>query len=259
MYSIYIPSKGRPDTCLTAELLDREAIPFTIAVEPQEFDDYRGVWGSKRLLNVGENDLGLGYARNACKNESIKRGEPWHWQIDDNVKTFRERKDDKNHQSTANYCLGRTEAFVNKFTNVGLAALTHVSFAFARKTDVGINKQCSSVVLVNNALDCRWRREIVEDTDYSMQVLHYEDRKWCTLLLHRLLFQKPAQNSMKGGMTLLRSGQDYRKTAAENLSKAWPGAFDVRLVPDKRLGSKHRVMPSRIWMGFTQRPKLRFG
>lgn len=252
---IYIPSKGRPNQCLTAQLLDKESIGFKIVVEPQEVDEYAAVWGQERLISTQEDNCGLGQSRNICKEYSRLRGEAWHWQIDDNCQSLRERIGKKNVVKPARYVLERAEDYVSKFENIGIAGLTHIVFAFARKKAIGINTQCSSVVLINNSLDVWWRRNIVEDTDYSMQVLTFGDRDWCTLNFHRLLFQKPAQNTMKGGMTDKRVA-GFRQIQSEALAKAWPGCFRVKKMPDENEGTKYRVMPSRVWSTFTQRPRF---
>ena len=39
-YPIYVISKGRPKSCLTARELKLMGVEFTLVIEPQEFDEY---------------------------------------------------------------------------------------------------------------------------------------------------------------------------------------------------------------------------
>src|ERR1041384_1064262 len=49
-YPIYIPSKGRYDVCMTAQFLQKDRVPFTLVVEPQEAHLYAAHFGAERLL-----------------------------------------------------------------------------------------------------------------------------------------------------------------------------------------------------------------
>ena len=257
MYPIYIPSKARSNASYVAKLLQKEEIPFTMVIEPQDFKDYSKIWGEDKLFVMPKDNQGVDYTRNACKDESIRRGELWHWQIDDNVQAFYTVENKKAVKSTAKHVLEKAESFVDKFSNIGIAGPAQNSFVYSRNGNFGINRQCVSVFMINNGLPLRWRGQVASDTDYSMQVLHYDDRKWCTLLIYALVFSKPSQNSMPGGMTPIRAVEETRKQAAQQLVKAWPGAFKMKVVPDKYLGRRYRIMPSRIWGTFTQRPRLK--
>ena len=75
-YPVYIVSKGRAKTGTTRKSLDRMGVPYQIAVEPQDFDDYAAEVGESKLLvlpfsNHGD---GPGRARNWVWEHSISQG-----------------------------------------------------------------------------------------------------------------------------------------------------------------------------------------
>ena len=39
-YPVYVISKGRADTCLTANFLLKDKVNFRLVIEPQEYDKY---------------------------------------------------------------------------------------------------------------------------------------------------------------------------------------------------------------------------
>lgn len=49
-YPVYVPSKGRYESGLTAKFLIRDEVPFYLVVEPQEADEYGKRYGYARLL-----------------------------------------------------------------------------------------------------------------------------------------------------------------------------------------------------------------
>ena len=50
-YPIFIPSKGRFDSLITAKYLDYCKVPYRIIVEPQEYNDYlRAVQSQQKLI-----------------------------------------------------------------------------------------------------------------------------------------------------------------------------------------------------------------
>jgi|TARA_B110000908_G_C10257923_1_gene456928 hypothetical protein len=246
-FPMYIPSKARSDLKLTTKALADVGIQFYVVVEPQDYDDYLNHYDASQLVKMDENDQGIGYVRNACKQHSISIGAEYHWQLDDNIKDFRVRENNKNVVKDTRNVLSATEHLVTRFDNIGIASLSHVMFAFARNTHLTINRQAYSCVLVNNKLDINYRNDCIEDTDYSLQVL---DSGYCTILFNRLLMSKAATGQHKGGNTEAVHAGDGRLKRSKALQKYWPGAF--KLVEKK--GRLH-VAPSRVWDRFEQMPK----
>lgn len=89
-YPIYIISKGRWENPLTAKFLMKENIPFTIAVEPQEYKNYMKTIPEKYIKALPFSNLGLGSypARNWCWEDSIEKGKERHFLFDDNIYGF---------------------------------------------------------------------------------------------------------------------------------------------------------------------------
>jgi hypothetical protein len=248
-FSVYIPSRGRSDTCLTAEILKSEGINFKIVIEPQDRDDYVSKYGEESCLVMDKNNMGIAYVRNWIKDYSKRKKEEYHWQIDDNIKNFRFRNNNKNEKTTAGFCLANAENYIVKFINIGIAGLTHTAFAFSHKEDIGLNKQCYSCVLIKNDILIRYREGLVEDTDYSLQLL---TKGYCTILFYKLLIEKAKTMSMKGGNTEIEYSGNKRELRTKELIKCWPGVFKYTY----QYG-RIKVLPSRVWRMFSQRPILK--
>jgi len=243
-YPIYIPSKARHSKCLTADILLKEDIDFYIVAEPQDFVEYAKIYSMDRCLMMGENDRGIAYVRNWCKKDSIGKGYSYHWQIDDNIRSFKIRENNKNIKSSCLNCLLKVEDFIDKHNNIGISGLRHHIFAFSQKNDISLNHQIYSCALINNSLDVCWRDDLVEDTDYSLQVLCSD---YCTVLFNRLLIEKIATMAMKGGNTEISYSGNKRLERSLGLQKAWPDIFKVT----EQYG-RYKVLPSRIWSKFKQ-------
>ena len=89
-YPIYIISKGRWESRLTARALDKINVPYHIVVEPQEYDNYAQYIDPSKILVLPFSNLGLGGipARNWVWEHSISIGAKRHWIMDDNIRAF---------------------------------------------------------------------------------------------------------------------------------------------------------------------------
>jgi hypothetical protein len=94
-----------------------------------------------------------------------------------------------------------------------------------------------------------WRKGLVEDTDYSLQVLTLG---FCTVLFNTLLIEKEKTMKMSGGNTELEYGGDGRMNRSIGLQKMWPEAFKITF----QYG-RPKVLPSRIWRTFKTELHLR--
>jgi len=246
-YTIYIPSKGRSRTCVTPKVLEREGIDFYIVVEPQDVDDYKQYFDEKKLLVLPENNGGMAYVRRFIKKYSTEKGEKYHWQIDDNIKGFRVRSNNKNVVSTAKYNLIRVENYINQYDNIGIAGLRHIAFAFAQKDDYTYNQQCPSCCLFNNDIKSYWREDVIEDTDFSLQVL---TEGFSTIIFNRLVMDKMTIKALSGGCTdLYYTNDEIRNARQRRLQELWPGSFQIKIK-----NGISRVTPSKIWKTFKQKP-----
>lgn len=242
-YPVYVPSKDRPKSKTVNNLVESK-IPHYLVIEPQDIEKYEITSEYTTLLVMPENDRGIAYVRNFCKEHSILNSHRYHWQLDDNILNFRVRQNNKNIKHDCRNLLSASEYIMNLFDNVGALGLCHTCFAFSKKVDVAFNKQTYSCVLVNNELDIKWRDNVAEDTDYSLQVL---SEGYCTIVLNRILINKQVSSANSGGH---KNTDDCRMNRALGLQKYWPGAFVVT-----REYNRVKIKPSRIWKTFTQMPK----
>jgi hypothetical protein len=249
MYPVYVPSKGRADKRITTKFLEDAKISFYVVVEPQDAAKYLENYLPEQVLVMKENDQGIAYARNFCKEHSQFNGDKYHWQIDDNIHNLGYRSNGKNRKASAEYIMGTAEAFLNRFTNVGGASLSHTMFAFAKKNSLDINKQVYSCALFCNNVPCSWKHDVIEDTDYSLQLL---SKGYVTFLFNRLIMNKMATGVLKGGNTEISHGGNRRLLRSQKLAEYWPGWFKIT----EQYG-RVKVAPSRIWKTFTQDPILK--
>jgi len=79
-YPIYIISKGRWESRLTARSLDIINVPYRVVVEPQEYDKYAAVIDPKKLIVTPFSNLGQGSipVRNFVWEHSINEGHKQH-------------------------------------------------------------------------------------------------------------------------------------------------------------------------------------
>ena len=246
-YPIYIPSKGRAQTSITSKILLAEGLKFYIVVEPQDYDEYKKHYNPDIILTMPINDGGLAYARRFIKEHSTKKGDKYHWQIDDNIKGFKIRVDNKNKPSTANYNLTLVENYINHNDNVGIGGLRHIMYAWTQTEDYTFNQQCPSCIIVNNDMKSNWRDNMVEDTDFSLQVLN---EGFSTILFNKLVMDKLPTKKLSGGCTDLYYNDDtIRNSRQERLKEQYPGIFEIVIK-----NGVSRVKPSKIWRTFKQRP-----
>ena len=125
-YPIYIISKGRWDSRYTSKALERMGVPYYIAVEPQEYDNYAAVIDPKKVLTLpfSNHGKGSGPARNWCWEHSQANGFKRHWLMDDNIFEFWRFHQNKRYRVEKGSAIFRaTEDFVDRYENVALAGL----------------------------------------------------------------------------------------------------------------------------------------
>jgi len=225
-YPIYIPSKGRSDINLTANLLLQHNIPFHVVVEPQETTAYINALGEDKVLELPFSNLGLGVvpARNWIKDHARESGMDRHWQMDDDLKGILWRKSGKVVECPPSNALVCVEDFVDRYENVAMAGLTASAFGWAKKKPFSLNQQVYGCVLTLNKLAQRYRGKYSEDTDMSLQVLA---DGWCTILINIfMLDDSPVFTS--GGHTTDTYKDDGRLAMARSLKRQWPGLVSIK-------------------------------
>lgn len=204
-YPVYIISKGRWESRLTAKALDKLDVPFRIVVEPQEADEYKQAVGSERVLILPFSNLGQGSipARNWVWEHSIKEGHDRHWIMDDNIKGFYRFNRNLKVPVADGAIFAAMENFADRYENVPMAGPNYFMFASRKSGDIPPftpNTRVYSCILLSNdeRFGQRWRGRYNEDTDLSLRFLKQGD---CTILFNAFLAEKTTTMTMKGGNT----------------------------------------------------------
>jgi len=174
-YPIYIVSKGRYKSALTANYFKSCNVDFLIAVEPQEYEYYCNSIGVKYVLKLPFSNLGLGSypARNYCWEHAKILGYNKYWCFDDNIRGF------------AKWINGKRTPYKN-----GIDAIKYVeNYSDLKGNDISgfeyryfvtkppkkaFKNNCHiySAMLINTNMPYRWRLKYNEDIDLCLQVLH---------------------------------------------------------------------------------------
>lgn len=201
-YPVYIVSKGRADSRLTANTFERCNIPYYIAIEPQDYDDYACLIDEKKILvlpfsNHGD---GPGRARNWCWDHSISMGFKRHWVCDDNIDGFMRLHRGRRHPIGDGGMFRVIEEFVDRYKNVPVAGPQYRFHALETESypPFVLNTRIYSCLLIENSCKHRWRGRYNEDTILSLDVLKDGD---CTMLFNCLLQNKIVTQALKGGNT----------------------------------------------------------
>jgi len=217
-YPIYIVSKGRWESRLTAKALENLKVPYYIVVEESEYEKYLKETdpkkGGKVLIlpqkYLDEYDTcddlgntkskGPGAARNFSWEHSITLKAKRHWVMDDNMGSFCRLNRNRKIRVYSGSMLRAAEDFVDRYTNVPLAGLNYRFFAPERdeQPPYRLNTRIYSCLLIENSAPYRWRGRYNEDTDISLRVLK---DGLCTILFQAFLCDKLGTQKLKGGNT----------------------------------------------------------
>ena len=235
-YPIYIPSKGRWKSALTAKFLLRDEVPFSLVVEPQEVHNYTEVVPSHYILTLPFSNLGLGSipARNWIWEHAKQQGAERHWVLDDNIREIRRAYKGYRIPCSAGIALRVVEDFVDRYENIAIGGLNYLMFGVDHPPFY-LNGHVYSAMLINTNLPQRWRGRYNEDTDLCLQVL---SAGWCTILVNVFLAHKMPSMIMGGGNTDELYRGDGRLKMARSLERAWPHVVEV----DRRYGRPQHVV-----------------
>lgn len=214
-FPLYIVSKGRAESRLTAKALEEIGVPFTIVVEESEFDEYAAVIDPVKVLvldpayqrdydtfdKLGDTkSKGPGPARNFVWDHAIDRGFAWHWVMDDNILEFYRLNHNLKIRVGDGAIFRAMEDFCLRYTNVAMAGPNYEMFT-PRKVKVPpfvLNTRIYSCNLIRNDVPFRWRGRYNEDTDLSLRMLR---AKWVTVQFNAFLQDKITTQKMRGGNT----------------------------------------------------------
>lgn len=245
--TVYIPSKNRAGFTKTNRWLEKTGkTNYVFVVEPQDEVAYREALPDAKILVLDANDKGIAYARTLIKKYSTFIGEEFHWQIDDDMTgiSFRlDLKKDKKKIRHDQSGFSIAEILLKEYPNIGAVGIQNESFEFSRKKPALVNTQVAGMVCFRNDTGVFWDETVIEDTDYSLQLLY---KNYCTVTITSHAFLTLPQMRLKGGNTdeFISGGLHSRQVALMN---KYPGKFAFK--PDGKL------KPSRIWKTFNQRPE----
>jgi len=225
-YPIFIVSKGRWDTSLTAKMFIDSSIDFKVLVEPQEYDKYASALNEKYILELPFSNLGLGSfpARNHAWKLSIEKGYDRHWLFDDNIRNIKRLNNGNRINCDPLAGLSVIEEFTDRYINIGISAFDYEMFVVPKtKKPFSLNSHCYSAMLIKNDMPYRWRLKYNEDVDLCLQVLH---NGLCTVLFKAVFCYKVSTTAkMKGGnQDELYKGNSTEKKIlkARSLEEMWP-------------------------------------
>ena len=201
-YPIYIVSKGRWENRQTSKALEKMGVPYSIVVEPQEYNNYAEVIDPAKVLTLPFSNLGQGSipARNWIWDHALSIGAERHWIMDDNIRTFNRLNRNLMVQVTSGTIFKATENFVDRYENLAIAGFNYDFFAKAKDPlpPYVLNTRIYSCLLIKNDIPYRWRGKYNEDTDLSIRVLK---DGYCTIQFNAFLQEKATTQTMKGGNT----------------------------------------------------------
>ena len=240
-YPIYIVSKSRWDSRLTAKALCRLGVPYYIIVEESQYSEYAKVIKGGEILILPKfyqteydtcDDLGMtksvgpGAARNFAWDHSISMGFKRHWVYDDNVHNFQRLQNNRRIRVGDGTILKLMEDFVDRYENVAQAGPAYVMFCPERSKlpPYILNTRIYSMLLIKNDIPYRWRGRYNEDTDLSLRILK---DGWCTVQFYAFLGDKIGTQIVKGGNTEVFYSQEGTSPKSEMLKKLHPDVTEI--------------------------------
>lgn len=199
-FPVYIVSKGRWESRLTAKALIKMNVPFSIVVEPQEEEQYREAIPEATVLVLPFRDRGVTAARNWVWDHALSRRADWFWILDDNIRSFQRYNRNRRIRVADGTIFYAAEDFCLRYENIAQAGFQYFTFCIRRRPmpPYYFNTRIYSCTFIRADLPFRWRAVYNEDTDLSLQMLK---AGWCTVLFNAFLAEKQATMTMKGGNT----------------------------------------------------------
>lgn len=198
-------------------------------------------------MKLPKDNQGLAYSRQFCKDDSTKAGAKYHWQLDDDIRSFLLRKQGGHEVLSSHDALSQIEAEVLRYKNIGQAGMNQNSWPPNYDRPIAINNLPVQAFLVNNSVKARFRLPILNDMDFTMQVLN---EGFCTLLFDTLRTNCPPIGTNAGGLNDVYKKQEVILKSMQQIVKDNPS-----MSIDKDEKGWH-LKKNRIWSTFKQRPIL---
>ena len=206
-YPIYIPSKGRAETCYTMRALEAIGVPYRAVVEEFEAEKYVAALGADRVLAMPTHNSGVVVTRNWLWDHARDEGHERYWTMDDNIRGFYRFNRNLKTPVVDGTILVAQEDYVERFSNVPIAGMNY--FMFASRKDPSIppltlnTRVYSNMLIETDARDptgrpYRWEGFYNEDTDLCLRILK---DGLCTILFQAFLIYKSTTMTVAGGNT----------------------------------------------------------
>jgi hypothetical protein len=257
-WPVFVPTKGRSDSRLTIYMFDRLGVPYTIFVEPQEYDLYAAHVAPDRIHVLPHRDKGLVVTRNYIWDYAASLGCEWFWTFDDNIDGLYRFTRNLKVPCADGTVMAVIEDFVQRYDNIAIAGMNYFMFV-KRKYKIPpfiLNTRIYSNMLVRTFAKDRsgspYRNATFfnDDTDLCLRVLK---DGYCTVLFNAFLIYKMTTMTVSGGMTDYYEATDRRLQFAEELQRAHP---DVVRIVWKWHRWHHQVDYSRFTQGLRRKPGL---
>ncbi len=242
-YPVYVLSYDRwqEGRRLTIKALERMGVPYTVVVEPEEYDHYASVISKDKIKIMPQEyhyqfdpcvphepnqRQGSGPVRNFIWDDAIKRGYKRHWVFDDNIRDFYRLNNNLKVRVSDGTIFRIMEDFCDRYKNVALAGPNYELFVIRKKKvpPFRLNSRIYSMLLIQNDIPYRWRARYNDDTDLSLRVLK---DKWCTILFNAFLGDKAPTQSIRGGLTDQIYMKEGTRKKSELLKKLHPDVTKV--------------------------------
>lgn len=229
-FPVYIPTRGRAGTQLTADALIALGIRPYLVVEASEQQAYAEanpgceviVWPQEYLDNYEKTpELDphptTGAAHNYAWDHSRANGFTHHWIMDDNISKFYVRYNGRRAVIANAKALHWNEDFIRKFQN--LAGISLAMAPFMKGHTLALNTRLYCATLYRNDLHeygIKWRRGLNDDTIVSLDIL--KTGYWCTAENRAVGIAKKGtsrKSRMGGGMTDFYAQGGFIKKSAE--------------------------------------------
>jgi len=236
--NIYIPTKGRWEKCITADLFNEHLIAVNLVVEPQDWYQYHKKYSNTHnIIVLPENNMGITYVRNFIKKHASENvPQTFFWMMDDDVKFH--QVVNKKVKNVDNFI------FLDKLTSINTKyaqiAFEYQQFAWSQEKQFSENSYCDVAVAINLELTKNiWYDEDVqlkEDRDFTIQCIK---NGYKTIRYNDFCVSCPANGSNEGGLKDVYQQSGRELQACENMRKKWgEDICNIQIKPSGRTDLK---------------------
>lgn len=243
LFPIYIASKNRRQG-KTMQILREEGIPFTLFVEPQDFESYREFFSRYKEPTVNVipgNDRGLPFVRQIILSEARawhKEGiqpSQWFWLLDDDIDGFFISENRKTGRTSARAALAGAQRLFADIPDVAQAGLEYQQFAWSATKGLVFNSYCDVAVCINvertRLVSFRPETDLKCDRDFTLQVIAQGYR---VAKVQRYSFSAPKNGSNAGGLKEAYEAFGREEASSRVMCDLWPGVCAFKPKPDGR-------------------------